>query len=153
MQEINEKTKHRFYKKVGKSDSLGCTHWIACTNNMGYGIFTLNKKNVLAHRFNFILSKGPIPIGFCCLHKCDVPSCVNPEHLFLGTMKDNTKDMVNKKRHGAGEKQPNTKFTNADIITIRSETVLTITELAKKYGVGVPAISRIKNRQRWAHVN
>lgn len=91
----------RFIEKVEKIPIAGCWLWIGTVNYWGYGHFyELNpKKIVKAHRKSYELYKGPIPDGMCVCHKCDVRSCVNPDHLFLGTHKDNVHDMINKGRH------------------------------------------------------
>jgi predicted metal-binding protein len=67
-------------------------------NGMGYGTIWISGKNVLAHRVAWAKANGPIPKGMHICHKCDVRNCVNPEHLFLGTAKDNMRDKVSKKR-------------------------------------------------------
>ena len=89
----------RFWNKVMKIvETDECWEWIAFKNKDGYGLFGYNGKNQKAHRVSWQLHNGPIPDGLCVLHKCDNPSCVNPNHLFLGTNADNIKDRVNKNR-------------------------------------------------------
>ena len=88
----------RFFQKVNKTDS--CWLWIGAKNNKGYGSFRFNNKNMSAHRFSYQNFKGEIPEGLYVCHDCDIPACVNPEHLTLGTPKYNNKDMVSKNRQG-----------------------------------------------------
>lgn len=76
----------------------GCFLWLRGKNNMGYGQLFVKGKMVLAHRRAWELENGPIPEGTCVLHSCDTPLCVNPRHLFLGTMKDNQQDSASKGR-------------------------------------------------------
>ncbi len=86
----------RFIEKVEKSST--CWYWKAQIYPNGYGGFSLYGKNMHAHRASWTLHNGEIPKGMCICHKCDNPCCVNPDHLFLGTYKDNTQDMIAKKR-------------------------------------------------------
>jgi hypothetical protein len=87
----------RFLSKVSKSD--GCWEWTASKQTYGYGKMWFNGRLECAHRISFILFKGEIPKGIFVCHVCDNPPCVNPEHLFLGTVGDNIRDMVKKGRH------------------------------------------------------
>lgn len=67
----------------------GCWLWTGALNNMGYGMLMVNGKRVLAHRASYEVNVGPIPEGLFALHECDTPSCVNPNHITLGTQTDN----------------------------------------------------------------
>ncbi len=90
----------RFWLKVKKTDM--CWLWKGyLTRKNGYGKISFNKKDQVAHRVSWQLKNGDIPTGMSVLHKCDNPPCVNPDHLFLGTQRDNVLDMVRKKRHWA----------------------------------------------------
>ena len=88
----------RFFKKVEKTDS--CWIWKGRTHKQGYGMFSAKPahKNWVSHRASWEIHYGTIPNGLCVLHKCDVRSCVRPDHLFLGTYKDNAVDMYSKGR-------------------------------------------------------
>lgn len=96
----------RFMSKVVKTDS--CWLWNAGKNYKDYGNFSVtieNKtKTYRAHRFIYEYINGPIAEGMLVCHSCDTPRCVNPDHLWLGSVSDNAMDCVNKKRHGMAKK-------------------------------------------------
>jgi hypothetical protein len=87
----------RFWSKVRKTE--GCWEWTAGTYRKGYGKFSVARStNAQAHRVSWQMGSGPIPDGLFVCHHCDNPSCVRPDHLFLGTNRDNVRDCVQKGR-------------------------------------------------------
>lgn len=90
--------RERFNSRHIPVPESGCWLWEGAVDRYGYGKIRDNCHRVQAHRVSWILHNGPIPEGLCVLHKCDVPGCVNPDHLFLGTNKDNTQDALKKGR-------------------------------------------------------
>lgn len=122
----------------------------------GYGTFCVGKqKNVYAHRFAYFAFKGN-PKNYIVCHTCDVPSCVNPDHLFLGTQKDNMLDCKNKGRQSnppilSGEKNPKNKLTKRQVIDIRNSTE-TISLLSKQYNVTYQNIRAIKLKLTWKDI-
>ena len=131
----------------------GCWIWTACVDERGYGYVRSNGRMMRTHRASWLIHNGQIPKGLCVLHKCEVPSCINPNHLFLGTQQDNIKDMDNKGRRKSlkGESNHKAKLTESDIREIRKSTDNNKND-SKKYGVLPWAISKVKNRDSWKHI-
>lgn len=162
MKRIN---KLSFWDNAEKAD--GCWLWSGSTQTFGYGKYD----GRLVHRVVWELTNGQIPDGLCVLHKCDNPPCVNPDHLFLGTKKDNTADMTAKGRDkgrwvkgqankcpaaakARGEKHWMAKLSEADIVSIRSirASGYTHRQMGKMYGVSHSMIGYILRGHNWAHV-
>jgi len=132
-----------------------CWNWIKSTRGQGYGQFWMDGKNMKASRAAWILFRGPIPHGMKVLHSCDNRKCVNyRKHLFLGTSKDNSQDMIHKGRQNPsfGERHSRHKLTTTQAQAIRNSSLKGI-ELARLYGVGPMQISRIRRGLRWRHLN
>ena len=112
----------------------------------------MNGKEVRAHRVSWELHRGPIPEGMSVLHKCDNPPCVNPEHLFLGTQKDNAEDCRVKRRTTCGEKDPRHKLTSKDVEGIRelrNSSNMSYRKLSKMFGVDRSTIIKIVSGKTW----
>jgi hypothetical protein len=133
----------------------GCWIWLGHLRN-GYGAFSLNNKTVYAHRKSFEIYTGQkAPEGKDICHSCDVRSCVNPDHLFLGTRSDNMRDCSRKGRLvvpvARGEDLTFSTLTENDVRTIRRSTASS-RHLAKEYGVDHKTILAVVNRKTWVHV-
>lgn len=146
-----------FMGHVKKTSELGCWEWTASLIGSGYGQFQCcinGKRYKYAHRVSWVLSFGEIPSGMFVLHKCDNRICVNPNHLFIGTQKDNVEDMDRKGRRVVlalkCEKHWKSILKAKDIHEIR-ESNLTNVELATKFGVKPSAISKVRNMRTWNH--
>jgi len=154
---VDDKTYQRFMSKVSK-DQCGCWIWTGSirtasrANNLVYGSICLNGKVKLAHRASWEIHNGTIPDGKIICHSCDNPKCVNPEHLWVGTQKDNIQDAWRKGRGKGnvlpGENHPNAKLTKLNVKEIRESDMIGI-ELAKKFNVSKATISMIKNNKLW----
>ena len=97
----------RFEEQVQAEPNSGCWLWAGRLNEHGYGTTTVTHRTGVyrswyAHRVAWLLHRGPIPKGLCVLHRCDNRACVNPDHLWLGTRRDNQRDMVKKGRSMEG---------------------------------------------------
>lgn len=148
----------RFLRKIDIRPD-GCWVWNASKDREGYGQLVISGKKVPAHRASWQLRHGEIPMGMFVCHKCDVPACVNPDHLFLGTPKDNTDDMVAKGRERfstrTGVTPANAKLTDTDVRIIRrlrSEQRITYSELARLFGVSITTICVIVRGEAWKGV-
>jgi hypothetical protein len=142
----------RFKKYVNKQDD-GCWLWTGAVTK-GYGKFRMGKTNMNAQRAAWVLFKKDTNIkGKVICHTCDVPLCVNPDHLFIGTVKDNVKDKIEKgrARTAVGIEQPNAKLDDDKVRQIRAG-VMTIRGMAKHFGVSLSIIKEIRNGKRWKHV-
>ncbi len=148
----NKPPQDRFWAKVNKT--ADCWIWSGGCYEDGYGNFLYMGKSIGAHRYSWIYHYGEIPQGLQVLHKCDCPSCVNPQHLFLGTHKDNMKDMISKGRqqHVNGEAHYNSRLTLKQVSDIRKSPLLA-RELANIYEVSRSHISAIKNLTKWKNQN
>jgi len=144
----------RFWAKVVMAE--GCWLWIAGKSSRGYGVLGDGAGgSIQAHRASWEINFGPIPKGMCVCHRCDVPACVRPSHLFLGTQSENVADMIAKgrRRGGAptGERNGSAKLTEAMVRDIR-EASGTQQAIAERYGVSQFTVSEIKRGKTWRHV-
>lgn len=149
----------RFWAKVDRSGGPdACWLWTGSKTG-GYGQFHAAAGTfVMAHRFAWELTNGPIPAGLRACHQCDCPQCVNPAHLFLGTQADNVADCIAKGRRGVtpikGERSWNAKLTDDAVRDIRRRCAAGEEQraIAAEYGISESTLSQIKNGQSWKHV-
>ncbi len=146
----------RFEKKFIPEPNSGCWLWTANVNYKGYGQFVFDGVDMGAHRASYRIYIGNIPQGMCVLHRCDVPCCVNPAHLFLGTIIDNNLDKKLKGREGdkKGEKNGRAKLTFEQVQQIKKRYECRSPKhggvvLAKEYGVSKGLISHIIRGRLW----
>lgn len=146
----------RFWEKVAKRDDDACWLWTANQDARGYGRFAVSRCNIrLSHRVAWELLNGTIPEGLRVLHTCDNPPCVNPDHLFVGTAKENTRDMVRKWRHAHGERHGHATLTDEIVLEmrrLRSEEGLSYAEIGRRVGRLGGTVHKICTRQRWVHI-
>jgi hypothetical protein len=128
----------------------GCWIWMKSVGGpMGYGMAGRHGR---AHRLSWIVHRGPIPEGLNVLHKCDTPSCVNPEHLFLGTHADNMRDSSEKGRQydRRGEKNPKARITPDQVRMIR-ECPLSLRKTAAKLGIPFGTVADVRKGRTWSN--
>lgn len=148
---------HDFLEKCVINPSTWCWEWTGYTDRDGYGQFSLKGKIWLVHRLAYTmyhnLTEDNIA-GKVVMHKCDNPCCVNPNHLELGTQKENVIDMHKKGRgpNRAGEKNPNSKLTEYQVRKIRELYELGISqeELSKMFNVSRRTIHNIRKGISWS---
>ena len=146
-------------------DKNSCWLWkgyvkkINAKRQSGYALAWHNGKNRMAHRLSYTAFKGRIPDGLCVCHHCDVKHCINPDHLFLGTQKDNIQDMFKKGRQPnpaiiQGEKNSQAKLTEKDIYAIfyLRKKNQTGQQIADIFNISKMQVSRILNKQRWKYL-
>jgi hypothetical protein len=146
----------RFWSKVDLTlvdVEFACLEWKG-TLEGGYGRLIWNRSLQLAHRISFMLAFGHYPAELKVLHHCDNPSCVNPNHLFLGTLLDNARDRKDKGRNGLlkGERNGRAKLTRAQVDEIRQRYNIgdvSYSMLAAEYGVSSGLISHIIAKRQW----
>lgn len=129
-------------------DPSGCWRWIGRAYPNTYGRIGYNGTEICSHRLSWILHKGEIPAGLWVLHQCDNPPCVNPDHLFLGTHRDNEDDKMRKGRqmHGEGHYAAKLTLTLVDEIRRSEEKGL---HVAKRLGVSPGLVSLIRANRIW----
>lgn len=148
----------RFWGKVDARGSDDCWEWNAAKTEKGYGRMTCGRHcHLKAHRVSWAIHYKKSPGIMLVCHRCDNPGCVNPNHLFLGTSKDNTMDMLTKRRNSKppvkyGECHHNTKILTADVLKILRDGRPSM-DIAIEYGVSYITIRRIKTGKTWLKVD
>jgi hypothetical protein len=131
----------------------GCWIWVKKLDKSGYGKISIKGKTLSSHRVSWeIFNKKKVPSGMCVLHKCDNPNCVNPKHLFIGTVHQNVEDMMVKGRQAKGDDIHGSKLTPKQIIRIKRMIRKNYALIAEKYGVTTETVSNIAKQKTWGHV-
>ena len=149
-----EKLNHIMSRCVKRES--GCIEWNGCLTPVGYGQLTINfpkRRRVYAHRLVWELTNGPIPEGMMICHHCDNRKCVNVEHLFVGTAKDNAQDMAKKGRahRPVGELSPRAKLSNEAVEQMREwrKRGASMRAISQMAGVCPSHVSRVLSGVRW----
>jgi hypothetical protein len=160
MAKIARPIAERFWALSIPEPNSGCWLWMGSVNSCGYGHFGLGSRTdktrriVTASRFAFELTYGPVPDGLQVLHHCDVPCCVNPEHLYAGTRSQNMQDAYDRGRQPPrhGSHSPFAKLTDEIVREIRKSNKFG-TEWARELGCTHSAIYSARNGKSWRHIN
>ena len=155
-QRRHDDPRQRFEQKYVVEPNTGCWLWIGCLDQSGYPAIWLTGWNGSrkASRMSYELYKGRVQKNACVCHKCDMPLCVNPEHLFLGTQTENISDRTNKQRSARGEKHGNALLTETQVLDIRQRHKAgeTMAMIARSVNVSHGCVSLIVKRKAWKHV-
>lgn len=143
----------RFWAKVKKAKGNKCWSWLGAKTR-GYGCMRTGAapgKSEYAHRISYEINIGPIPKGHHVCHHCDNPECCNPKHLFTGTDADNHADMLKKGRELSGEKHPNSKLKEKDILKMRQlyGKGINCAEIGRRFNINRNYAWQICNKQKW----
>lgn len=135
----------------------GCYLWLKARDRDGYGVLRVgSRSHVRAHRFSYETYIGPLGNHEYVLHKCDNTSCVRPEHLEIGSLSKNSKDSYLRGRHSqVGSNNSGSKMTEEQVIEARKmrlEENLSVTLIAKKYGMSISGMSQVLSGTNWRHV-
>lgn len=153
---IKDTTKERLLKSTKKA-SNGCWIWSGAKQPTGYGLLWVSplKKYEKTHRLSYKFFNGDIPDGKCVCHRCDNPSCINPEHLFIGSHAENAADKIAKGRQKIGSQHGRAVLIESQILEIRksySGKYGQLSELARQYNITPQSILAIVTRKNWRHI-
>lgn len=151
---LSDSVLDRFLHKIGFDLESGCWPWLASLDHSRYGRFGVGGQNVSASRLMHFMCTGDSNPNLRVCHTCDNPSCVNPDHLFLGTQLENIQDCKRKGRiyDRSGEKNPKAKLDRRHAEAIRilySETGRTQKEIARLFGVKSTTVAFITQGRTW----
>lgn len=149
---LTDKQIEKFWAKIDVKGEDECWEWLAKKDRDGYGRITFNGKKDGCHRIAWMLKNGDIPKGLLACHTCDNPSCCNPSHLWIGTIKDNMQDRTKKGRTCRGENSGRSCLTEQKVEDIREKYEskrYTQEKLSKEYAVTTTTISDIVRNKTW----
>lgn len=145
----------RFWRYVDRGGGPeACWPWLRSHNRFGQGQVVFRYKHLITSRVAWEISNGTIPDGMCVCHRCDNALCCNPAHLFIGSMADNTADMVAKGRSANGSRHPGAKLIEGDVQEIREWCArgASTGSLGAVYNVSKSHIGAICRREKWKHL-
>lgn len=161
MRALTDREVHqRFLKRIEKDPNTKCWNWVAGTCGSGgpYGLMRFQNKTWKSHRYAFQHYKGPIPKGLIVRHKCDNTRCCNPRHLLVGTQKDNSADMIRRKRARyrplIGVDNPRTKVTPEQVLRVMELSKAGVQQgnIATMTGTTRTNVGAIIQGRTWSHL-
>lgn len=154
---MTEQTQESLLRHVEHDTNGGCWLWSRGLTSDGYGICQHGKRTQLAHRVAAQVFLGERIDGLMVCHRCDVPACINPKHLFVGSQSDNMADMRSKRRANRplGQRNGRAKLTDdraREVFDLAHLGCFTKTEIAAAYGVSNSSVGRVASRESFSHV-
>lgn len=143
----------RFWAKVSKG--ADCWEWTAALGTTGYGVVTVRGRKQTAPRVAYELTMGPIPAGVCVLHRCDNRRCVRPNHLYLGSYRDNALDRESRGRSHdrGGVRNGRARVSAAEVRQLRElRGAVTQEALARRFGISQTQVGAIQRGISWSSV-
>lgn len=151
--DFSEADRKRMWSKIEKRGDDECWQWLGLKDPKGYGRFHKNGTPIPSTRVMFAIHYGEVKSGFLICHKCDNSGCVNPNHLFEGTVLDNNRDCFDKQRNVTGEKHNFAKLTEDQVVSLRRSWAEnpreTWSEIAGEYGISPRMAKFIILRRNW----
>lgn len=143
--------------RIDRRGDEDCWEWIAGKDAQGYGVCKFMGRPVKAHRLVYSFYRGTIPDGMVCCHKCDNRSCVNPNHIFLGTHEENMADRNKKGRQCKGSDTPFSKLTEEKVIKLRKRWKKGshkhgASQMARELGLDAQTVLKAVKGKNWKHV-
>ena len=152
---LNPIERNRFLRHINKNTTNGCWEWTSAKTKSGYGLFSIRGSQKYAHRIAYKEYVEDFDNTLFVCHKCDNPSCVNPAHLFVGTAKENSRDMVMKQRnifvyHPKGKELPFCKLDESQVKDVKSLRAkgISLKQIANMFNISESMVSKIARGHR-----
>jgi len=158
MIDVPERVVERLKSGVLEDKSSGCWVWQGAVEKDGYGVVYFREygkfRKVLAHRLSFEIHHHLIPDGKCVCHSCDLPACINPDHLWLGSHGENHADRDQKGRQAKGQQHGRSKLTDSDVLQIYKllRTGYSAYAISKRFPISHTQAWEISRGKAWAHL-